>query len=302
MGEQTEFTELTDLIVERVDAVAEAANGTGFILMKSADGGMFSKEDVEALLKAAVEEEQEDQEKDEEDDEDARGADAKKGAEDDELRSFISDLVKGAADVFEYRAEGTVVPEPEIAALITKRTFTAEERRRAAQAGHALPDGSYPIENAGDLHNAIHAIGRGSRHSHAEIHDHIVAQAKRLGLKNMLPKSWGQGDGSADMGGMHKSAIDTEAIQKMVSDAVAEVRKADGERIEALEAELAKVKATPVPGGPVMLGANPQPGAPKDDRAVKAARFRKMAEDPNISSDLRSYYRAWLRENDRGES
>ena len=34
------------------------------------------------------------------------------------------------------------------------------ERAAAAREGHALPDGSYPIRNCQDLHNAVGAYGR----------------------------------------------------------------------------------------------------------------------------------------------
>lgn len=42
----------------------------------------------------------------------------------------------------------------------TYRDYTAEERRRMAKAGQAMPDGSFPIANCTDAENAIHAVGR----------------------------------------------------------------------------------------------------------------------------------------------
>ncbi len=41
-----------------------------------------------------------------------------------------------------------------------KRKFSADERDVAAESGAALPDGSFPIKNKGDLKNAISAYGR----------------------------------------------------------------------------------------------------------------------------------------------
>lgn len=69
------------------------------------------------------------------------------------------------------------------------REFDTEDRKKAAKSGAAMPDGSYPIENDGDLQNAIHAIGRGSA-PHDEIKAHIIKRAKALGKTDMLPEDW----------------------------------------------------------------------------------------------------------------
>ena len=47
-----------------------------------------------------------------------------------------------------------------IVASLVSATFTAEERRRLAKSGEAMPDGSFPIRNCSDAANAIQAIGR----------------------------------------------------------------------------------------------------------------------------------------------
>lgn len=67
---------------------------------------------------------------------------------------------------------------------IEKRTFTAEQREAAANSGAALPDGSFPIENASDLRNAMRAIGRAKVPAKAKAH--IRARAKALGLTSEL--------------------------------------------------------------------------------------------------------------------
>lgn len=77
------------------------------------------------------------------------------------------------------------------------RTFDTAERKAMAKAGSAMPDGSYPIANTGDLQNAIHAIGRG-KGSHAAIKAHIIKRAKALGATKMLPQDW-MDDGSDDV-------------------------------------------------------------------------------------------------------
>ena len=68
---------------------------------------------------------------------------------------------------------------------VYKRTFTTEQRRKAADAGHALADGSYPIENTGDLDNA--AILAASGHGNVSGAKRLIARrAKELGVANPL--------------------------------------------------------------------------------------------------------------------
>lgn len=68
------------------------------------------------------------------------------------------------------------------------RTFPAVKRRKLADKGHALPDGSFPIETTGDLRNALAAFGRASDPAAAKAH--IIKRAKALGATGMLPDSW----------------------------------------------------------------------------------------------------------------
>lgn len=70
-----------------------------------------------------------------------------------------------------------------------KRDFSAEQRRTMASSGAALPDGSFPIANASDLHNALKAQGRSS-HSSSTVRAHIRSRAKALGLEGELPDSF----------------------------------------------------------------------------------------------------------------
>lgn len=72
---------------------------------------------------------------------------------------------------------------------VLKRDFSDDERKKLADSGAALPNGSYPIENTSDLRNAVHAIGRGKA-PHAQIKAHIIARAKALGAENELPDDW----------------------------------------------------------------------------------------------------------------
>ena len=72
--------------------------------------------------------------------------------------------------------------------LVIKREFSDEKRKQLAAAGHALPDGSFPIENVTDLHNAIQSVGRAKNYS--KVRAHIIARAKALGATSVLPDDW----------------------------------------------------------------------------------------------------------------
>ena len=71
---------------------------------------------------------------------------------------------------------------------ITKREFSTQERQDAAEAGQAMPDGSYPIKTIADLKNAIQAFGRAK--DPAKTKAHIIARARALGAVDQLPEGW----------------------------------------------------------------------------------------------------------------
>lgn len=66
--------------------------------------------------------------------------------------------------------------------------FTEAERMSLAKKGAAMPDGSYPIRDAEDLHNAIQSVGRAKDPTAAK--RHIVKRARALMLKSDIPLSW----------------------------------------------------------------------------------------------------------------
>ena len=80
-------------------------------------------------------------------------------------------------DLFKAIAE---VEEP-----VYKRKFTADQRRKAAAAGHALDDGSYPIESKEDLGNAAH-LARSGHGNVSGAKALIRRRAKELGVANPL--------------------------------------------------------------------------------------------------------------------
>jgi len=65
-----------------------------------------------------------------------------------------------------------------------KREFSAEQRREAASSGAAMKDGSFPIKNSSDLHNAMQAIGRAKNPGATKAH--IRRRARALGLSSEL--------------------------------------------------------------------------------------------------------------------
>jgi hypothetical protein len=69
-----------------------------------------------------------------------------------------------------------------------KRAVSDKERADLADKGNAMPDGSYPIANVSDLHNAIQAIGRAKNRS--AVMAHIKRRAAALGAEGALPDSW----------------------------------------------------------------------------------------------------------------
>jgi len=103
------------------------------------------------------------------------------------------------------------------AELEIKRMYSREQRERMAEAGDALPDGSYPIADKADLQNAIQAFGRAKDKDAAK--KHIVKRAKELGLEDMLPEDWMSDDDSE--GGNNPASESEEAEAEGMKDALA---------------------------------------------------------------------------------
>ena len=62
------------------------------------------------------------------------------------------------------------------------------ERRKLADEGKALPDGSFPIRNREDLKDAIQSYGRAN--DKAEAKRWIKRRAKELSAEKELPEDW----------------------------------------------------------------------------------------------------------------
>lgn len=121
--------------------------------------------------------------------------------------------------------------------VIQRRAFTAEQRKAAAKSGAAMKDGSYPIENRGDLANAIRAIGRAKNPAAAKAH--IKRRAAALGATSMLPDDWGKAADGGAISGQGKSDP-ASAISK-----TDDLLKSALESLERLEVRQRRGVATP---------------------------------------------------------
>lgn len=93
---------------------------------------------------------------------------------------------------------------------IVNEKYNTDDRKRLASQGHAMPDGSYPIADEEDLHNAIHAVGRGGS-DHDAIRRHIIKRARALGHADAIPDNW-DSDGSMKTSTENLSVADIRAL------------------------------------------------------------------------------------------
>ena len=73
-----------------------------------------------------------------------------------------------------------------------KRAVSDAKRAELAKGGKAMPDGAYPMETIGDLHNAIQAYGRCPEEERPALRKLIMKNARRLKALNMIPKDWSE--------------------------------------------------------------------------------------------------------------
>lgn len=75
-----------------------------------------------------------------------------------------------------------------------REKYSDDDREKMAKSGETMPDGSYPIKDAEDMDNAIHAVGRGGA-DHDDIRKYIIGRAKDLDMSDKIPDNW-NADGS----------------------------------------------------------------------------------------------------------
>lgn len=89
--------------------------------------------------------------------------------------------------------------------VMSKRTYSAEQRAEYAKQGVAMKDGSYPIPDKGALEDAISAFGRAKNKNATK--RHIIKRAKALKATDLLPADWPgstKADKSAAAGDLQK--------------------------------------------------------------------------------------------------
>lgn len=69
-------------------------------------------------------------------------------------------------------------------------SLSTDARKAAANAGHALPDGSYPMRNKAELAKAVLAFGRSKPEERVALKALIVKRATALGCTNLIPSTW----------------------------------------------------------------------------------------------------------------
>lgn len=70
------------------------------------------------------------------------------------------------------------------------RDYPAEQRRRMARSGQALPDGSFPIKDCVDASDAIRSIGRASPSNRGRARSHIRKRVRALGCTGSIYDNW----------------------------------------------------------------------------------------------------------------
>lgn len=297
-----EITEIVRMNATRVDAVKNPANGFPILLMKAvnAQGGIDEAPDIDGaehtlqmLAKLIVSEAQE------------MAVGHFDEIYDIQLLCEAACLIRrfkcceemGAEDDGEPIMKDLAVSEVEEAArYLVKRAVSAEERRNLASEGHALSDGSYPIANGEDLHNAA-VLARSGHGDVAAAKKLIAKRARELGVPNPLSKETMSDTETTETPNVPEQDAETpdfitkSAVDELVKSAIAEATKASEDRVKAVEAELAKVKATPIPGGPVMTAPTSFSTEARKSQLAEASRFERLAENVN-DIDLQNYYKS----------
>jgi hypothetical protein len=150
-------------------------------------------------------------------------------------------------------------------------SFNAEDRRKYASNGVALPDGSYPIPDVKHLKLAIGMVGLGKRPK-KEIRAHIERRARALGRTDLIPKDWSKkvakeipesGDG--------RGSLNSTDFMSRVNEALA-----------AVQASLDELKQKDMLGGGP---ADPDPSTASMAKELEELRKMVEAKQPKIDAD-----------------
>jgi hypothetical protein len=177
---------------------------------------------------------------------------------------------------------------------VIKRNVSAAERKRLASEGKALPDGSYPIANAEDLHNAA-TLARSGHGNVAAAKRLIAKRARELGVANPLDK-----EPASKMTDTQNTGTQTPAspepqaalTKEVLDEALAKANAPITEKLQSLDERLSKVEQTPIPGPVVTASVAP---AEKSQKVLEVKRLRQMA-DRVTDRELAAFYMAKARE------
>jgi hypothetical protein len=291
-----DLTELVDIDPQRVDLVKNPANGFPILVMKAvnAQGGVDEKPDIsgaESVMQQLARLIQ------------SEASELAIGQWDEIcdielliqathlMGCFRSREMYGDVDDGEsvYKSAGFPSEDEleQVTTYLIKRKVSAAERKRLAAAGHALPDGSYPVENEEDLHNA--AILARSGHGDVAAAKRLIAKrAKELGVANPLAhdtqKDADVADDKNDKTSETTESQDSPQVEKsaaeLVDEAVAKaVQNLEETVIKGLRDEMAALKSTPIPGGPAITA----PAAQRTETArvsalAEAARHERLSK------------------------
>lgn len=298
-----DLTELVDIDPTRVDLVKNPANGFPILVMKAvnAQGGIDEKPDIAGaenvmqILARLIQ---------------AEAAELAVGQWDEVfdielllqathlMGCFREREMYGDVDDGESMYKSADFPSADelgqVAAGLAKRKVSADERKRLAAAGHALPDGSYPVENEGDLHNA--AILARSGHGDVAAAKRLIAKrAKELGVANPLANNTEKDSSMAENAVTNTETPEAAEPQaepqveksaaELVDEAVAKAVQPYEEAIKGLKDEMAALKSTPIPGGPVVTSLQAPSANARAQAAAEANRFERLAKevaDPDL--------------------
>lgn len=300
-----QLTEMTEIDADRIDGVANPANGIPILMMKSinptpaakavnAVGGIDEKPDIAGaehvlqLLAQLIQSE---------------AAEMAAGHFNEScdiallneavslMRCFRDMESYGDEDDGEGLGKSAGITDEDVRTFLAKRKVSAAERKRLASEGKALSDGSYPIENAEDLKNA--AILARSGHGDVAAAKRLIAKrAKELGVANPLASDGAQ-KGAEETPAATEPQVQDPATpdgEDQVQKAVAAAMESHEAAIKELRDELAKLKATPLPGGPAFTApASVRSDQERDEKVQKAAHYRRLADQVN-DRELRKYY------------
>ena len=161
---------------------------------------------------------------------------------------------------FASRAEAGDPADPDDQDLdADKREFSAAQRKKDANQGVAMPDGSYPIRSAKDVANAVRDCCRSGEE--ADVKAHIIARAKAIGADGALPDAWTElADKAVGVSNSPGTTQATDALAKALTYAASKLDRATAENarlrkalddltpaLTAMTKRIAALEAQPLP-------------------------------------------------------